>query len=602
MREALLDEVRRSVKSVFPDVDDDWIRSLTLDPPRDPSHGDYSSNVAFRLKDVVRDNPRKIAERLVATLQTDASWGEAEVAGAGFINFRIRPQGMHAFLRDVADPAKRSAMIRDPEFASRVGLFQIEFVSANPTGPMNVVSARAAAFGDACVRLLRATGVDVRSEFYVNDEGNQARIFGESLRVRFVQAAGRDAALAEDAYRGEYVADLGRELLRVVAALDAGSPSAADVVARVRAGEDGTIAALAASCGTSDAKPRDEVVDAVAAALDFARIGINSMVENARASLGRFGVEFDVWFRESSLHRAGPSGTTRVAEAERKLEAGGHVRDEDGARWFVSTAFGDDKDRVIRRSDGLPTYLLGDIAYHLDKAERGFRHVVDVWGPDHHGYIPRLHAATVALGQPPEWLRVLLVQQVNLLRDGQPVKMSKRGGELVTLDELTEEVGKDVARFFFSMRRASTHLDFDLDLAKSESLDNPVYYVQYAHARSRSIFRQPMAERVLARESSADLSLLTTDEEIAMMRVLLLYPETVREAAHALEPHRVVSYLRDVASAYHRFYTSGKQEPTARVLVEDEPLARARLFLVQALADVLREGLDLLGIDALEQM
>jgi arginyl-tRNA synthetase len=327
------------------------------------------------------------------------------------------------------------------------------------------------------------------------------------------------------------------------------------------------------------------------------------MVEAARESLLRFGVRFDNWFRESSLHREEESGENRILQAEKLLNERGHVRKADGAFWFNSSEFGDDKDRVIRRSDGQPTYLLGDAAYHLDKARRGFKKVVDIWGPDHHGYIKRLRAATVALGQPENWLSVLLVQQVNLLRDGKPVKMTKRGGELITLDELLEEVGKDVSRFFFLMRRASAHLDFDLELAKRESLDNPVYYVQYAHARSRSIFRQPMAQKLLVEPAPRpELSRLVGEEEVAMMRVLLQYPETVKEAGKALEPHRLVSYLREVAGAYHRFYTRGKQDAGSRVLVEDEPLARARLFLVGVLADVLHEGLSLLGIDALDKM
>jgi arginyl-tRNA synthetase len=565
MRELLLDEIRRSVKSAYPGVEADLLGRLTLDSPRDPTHGDFATNAAFLLKDVVRENPRRIAETLVGRLAGGLS--DAEVAGPGFINFRIRPGGVHAFLRRLADAGQRSALLADPDLAAELGLTQIEFVSANPTGPMNVVSARAAAYGDACVRLLRATGCQVRAEYYVNDEGNQARLFGASLEARFLQAAGIDAELPEDGYRGEYVADLAREMWR-----SAGSPRGSE--------------AVVAACRN----------------IDFAAGGLDAMISAARRALAAFGVEFDVWFRESALHVAEPGGASRVDEAETRLRERGHLREEDGATWFVSTAFGDDKDRVIRRSGGPPTYLLGDIAYHLDKSRRGFRHVVDVWGPDHHGYIKRLHSATVALGLPDDWLRVVIVQQVNLLRDGEPVKMSKRGGELVTLDELVEEVGADASRFFFLMRRASTHLDFDLELAKRESMENPVYYVQYAHARSRSIFRQPMAARILEGGGEADLALLTAEEEVSMMRTLLQYPQTVRESARALEPHRLVGFLRDVAQTYHRFYTRGRNDPALRVLADDAELARARLFLVGTLADVLREGLQLLGIRAVDHM
>lgn len=602
MRELLLDEVRKSVRSAFPDVGDAVLEKMTLDAPRDPSHGDFATNAAFLLKDLVRENPRRIAERLIASLP--ASWAEAEVAGPGFINFRVRPEGMHAFLERVARPAERAAMLRDAGLARELGRVQIEFVSANPTGPLNVVSARAAAFGDACIRLLRAAGVDASAEYYVNDEGNQARIFGESLRTRFLQRAGRQAELAEDAYRGEYLVDLARDLARVVRGLEARgldpAGAAAELVRRADAGS--TIAQLAAELG-AEGDPSAEAVDAVAARLDFSGLGIASMLGAARDSLAGFGARFDLFFRESALHRAADGGSSRLEEAERALEAAGHVRVEEGAKWFVSTAFGDDKDRVIRRSTGEPTYLLGDVAYHLDKARRGFDRVIDVWGPDHHGYIKRLHSATVALGCAEHWLTVVIVQQVNLLRAGEPVKMSKRGGELVTLDELVEEVGKDVSRFFFLMRKASSHLDFDLELAKAQTLDNPVFYVQYAHARTRSIFRQPMARAALdGAAGTPALSLLAGEEERAMMRVLLQYPEVVKESARALEPHRLVAYLRDVAGAYHRFYTRGKQDASFRVLGDDAGLTRARLFLVGVLADVLRDGLGLLGIDALEEM
>jgi arginyl-tRNA synthetase len=567
MRELLLDEVRKSVRTAFPDVGADLVERVTLENPRDPTHGDFSSNIAFLLKDVIGENPRRIAEKIVASFPGEQALGDASVAGPGFINLRVRPDGVRAFLVRLADAKQRAAMLRDDAAARRVGLLQIEFVSANPTGPMNVVSARAAAHGDACIRLLRSAGVDAKSEYYVNDEGNQAQLFGESLRARFLQAAGLPAELPEDGYRGEYVAQIASALLE---AERAKGGAAFDPAAAARA-------------------------------MDFEKIGVDRMVDAARASLERFGVKFDVWFRESSLHRA-DGGETRVEEAERLLRDAGHLYEKDGATWFASTSFGDDKDRVIRRKEGDPTYLLGDIAYHLDKARRGFDRVVDVWGPDHHGYIARMKAATRALGLPEHWLDIVIVQQVNLLRDGVPVKMSKREGELVTLDEVVGEVGGDVARFFFLMRRASSHLDFDLELAKKESLENPVFYVQYAHARSRSIFRQPMAERIRSGGEAPDLSLLRIEEEVAMMRLLLQYPETIKEAALALEPHRVVAYLREVAGAYHRFYTRGKQEPESRVLVEDERMSRARLALVAVLADVLKEGLSLLGIRALEEM
>lgn len=617
MRQLLLEEVLRAVKTTFPEVGDDILGRVSLDPPRDPSHGDFATNAAFLIKDVVHESPRKIAEALVARIAGEESITEAEVAGPGFINFRVRPAGIQEFLRRLASADERGEMMADPELAAELGRLQIEFVSANPTGPMNVVSARAAAFGDSCIRLLRATGVEAFAEYYVNDEGNQAEIFGDSLRVRLLQAVGRDAELAEDAYRGEYVADLARDFARALAALSAAGKTVDEIMERVAelVKSHGTIADLVSGSSASgssasgpsapegSASPPADVVDAAVERVNFTALGIASMLHTARVSLEEFGVTYDTWFRESTLHHADESGRVRLEDAERLLEEHGHVRTEDGAKWFVSTAFGDDKDRVIRRSDGRPTYLLADVAYHLDKAKRGFDRVIDVWGPDHHGYIKRLKSATQALGQPEGWLEILIVQQVNLLRNGEPVKMSKREGDFVTLDELVREVGKDVSRFFFLMRKPSSHLDFDLELAKKETMENPVFYVQYAHARTRSIFRQPQAKELLSSASGApDLSRLTGDEEVSMMRTLLQYPETVKEAARALEPHRLVAYLREVAGAYHRFYTRGKQDALFRVLVEDADLARARLFLVAVLADVLKEGLELLGIQAVDEM
>ena len=606
MRHLLIEEVRRSIRTAYPAVDEALLEGLSLENPRDASHGDFSSNAAFLLKGALGDHPRAIAQRIVECFE--GPLGEAEVAGPGFINLRVAPGGIRAFLAELADPAKRAKMLRDEDLAHETGRIQLEFVSANPTGPMNVVSARAAAYGDACVRLYRAAGVEAASEYYVNDEGNQARLFGESLRARFLAAGGRDdAPFPEDGYRGAYVAALGESLASALAAREAAgdTPDAAAEFVRRAASGGATIEKVAPLAGEAPegASPSREAVDALADGFDFAALGLRSMVAAAGESLGRFGVDFDRWFPESSLHAPGEGGESRVCEAERVLREREHLAERDGASWFLSTAFGDDKDRVVRRSDGTPTYLLADIAYHLDKARRGFDRVVDILGPDHHGYIRRMEAAAEALGLGKEWLRIHIVQQVNLLRDGEPVRMSKREGEFVTLDELVEEVGTDVSRFFFLMRKASSHLDFDLELAKRESMDNPVFYVQYAHARSRSIFRQPMAQDLLPEPGKTpDLSVLRAEEEVAIMRSLLRYPEIVREAARSMEPHRLVTYIRELAGTYHRFYTRGKQEPKFRVLTEDEPCSRARLFLVGVLADVLRDALGLLGIHAMDEM
>lgn len=522
---------------------------LPLETPRDPAHGDLASNVAMLLAKPAGLPPRQVAERLVAALELgpDVLAG-TEIAGPGFLNFRLAPGALHGVLLEVLD--------RGPAYGeSDLGRglrAQVEYVSANPTGPMNVVSARAAAVGSALVRLLAATGHDVASEFFVNDAGSQVDKLGLSFRARYREARGLPPEMPEDGYLGSYVGELAAEF-----------PAA-----------------------EADAAMADP------AGVRFREWALERMVRWQREDLDRYGIRFDRWFHEADLHREGKLDRT-LAE----LRAAGHVYEKDGAVWFRSTAFGDDEDRVLVRATGEPSYFLADIAYHRDKHERGFRKVIDLWGPDHHAHVARMQAALRALGLPGEFLEVQIVQQVRLLSGGEPVKMSKRAGEFITLRELVDEVGADVAKYFFLMRSTNAHLDFDLDLAKQQKDENPAYYVQYAHARISNVVRYAEQNGIGApADRAAAATLLRAPEELGLLKEMLLFPELVRGAARAREPHRVPAFLARLAEGFHRFYH------VHRVVTADRPLSEARLLLCLGVRQVLRNGLALLGVGAPERM
>jgi len=545
------------------------IAQLELAIPRDPAHGDWTTNLALLLAKDAKTSPRALAESLARAFPRDpALFAGVEIAGPGFLNFRYAP----AFL--AALPAR--VVAGGEGFGRSTGgggcSVLVEYVSANPTGPLNVVSARAAAVGATLVRLLVATGHHAEGEFYVNDAGTQVDLLGASVAARFAERLGVARALPEQGYLGAYIGDLAEGL---------------------RADE-----ARAALERGDDAWFRDQALE--------------RMVEGQRRDLSDYGAEFSRWFRESSLHRAGA-----VQETLAELEARGMIYrarapeawsgdrppgrdDEEGAgeargeaTYLRTHRFGDDVDRVVVRANGAPTYLLPDIAYHRDKHARGFRHAIDLWGPDHHGYIPRMKAALQALGLEPDFLEVMIVQQVNLRSKGAPVKMSKRAGEFVTLRELMDDVGADSAKFFFLMRSTSAHLDFDLDLARTQNDENPAFYVQYAHARIASIVRYG-AERGL----TAGTGSITLDqpEETALVRKLAAFPEVVRGAAAAREPHRLPTYLGELAAEFHRFYHA------CRVISDDAARSRERLLLSEAARIALRNGLALMGVSAPERM
>lgn len=532
--------------------------ALVVEQPKDASHGDMATNAAMVLARPLGRPPRELAEAIQPHLAAHSDFFESvEVAGPGFINFRLAG----SLLRDEV----RAAVAAGPEYGrSNVGQgrpVQVEFVSANPTGPLHVGHGRGAAVGDVLASLLEAAGFAVHREYYINDVGTQMELLGRSTYSRYCQALGRDEPLPEDGYQGAYLADIARQLV------ERDGP--------VHLGED---------------------PEAILPA--FTAFAAESILRGIEADLRDFGVLYDRWFSEQGLFETG-----RVDRALQALEKAGYLYERDGARWFNSSALGDEKDRVVVRETGRPTYLAGDIAYHQEKYERGFEIAIDVWGADHHGHVPRIKAAMKALGRDPEAFHVVLVQFVTLLRGGEPVSMSTRAGEFVTLREVMDEVGRDAARFFFLMRRSDSHLDFDLELAKQQTSENPVYYVQYAHTRICSILREAQAREVAMPDAaSTDLEALRLVEERALMVTLLRYRDLVADAAKAYEPHRLVFYLQELAAQFHQYYNLGNTDPAARVLGPDAAVTAARLVLAQAVRQVLANALELLGVAAPEAM
>ncbi len=550
---------------------------IQVERARDRAHGDYAANTAMVLAKAARKPPRELAEAIRNALPPSTEVAAVEVAGPGFLNFILTPAARLSVIRQAIEEG--AAYGRG--VAGSRGSVLVEFVSANPTGPLHVGHGRGAAFGDALANLLETAGWRVHREYYVNDAGRQMDILALSLWLRYLQAAGREAPFPEKGYRGEYLirhaADLhSREperFIRPAADLAGGLPTD-DPEAYL----DGLVARAREALGAEDYR----------AVQDFA---LEAILDDIRDDLEAFGVSFHSYYSERDL-------ADRIEPAIQRLTGAGHTYEADGALWFRATAFGDDKDRVLRRENGVTTYFAADVAYHLDKVERGFDALIDVWGSDHHGYVPRLRAALEALGAEPSRLEVHLVQFAILYRGGEKLPMSTRAGEFVTLRELRDEVGKDAARFFYAMRRAEQHLDFDLDLAKSRSADNPVYYVQYAHARIHSVFRQ-MEERGLAHDpvrGMDHLHLLVTDHEQAVIDALGRFPEIVEAAAAAREPHQIAQYLRELAAAFHTYY---KAVP---FLVDEPELRDARLSLITALRHVVANGLAILGVYAPERM
>jgi len=544
--------------------------AIVIERPKLAERGDYACNLALQLAKTLKRAPREIAAQLVAALPASQYLEKAEIAGAGFINLFLK----RSFKQQVVNRILATGAAYGTSELGRRRKVQVEFVSANPTGPLHVGHGRGAAYGASLANVLAAAGFDVSREYYVNDAGRQMDILALSTWLRYLEAYGATVAFPANAYQGEYVRDMGRKLRdRHQARFKRDAPTVA--AADEEAALDALIAAAKAALGADY-----EVVHGFA---------LNEQLADCRDDLAGFGVAFDNWYSERSLYDSG-----RVEQAIKMLEDRGHVFTEGGAKWFRSSAFGDEKDRVVQRENGQHTYFASDIAYHLDKYQRGFDLVIDVWGADHHGYIPRVKGALTALGLNAEQLTIALVQFAVLYRGGQKVSMSTRAGEFVTLRELRREVGNDAARFFYVLRKGDQHLDFDLDLAKSQSNDNPVYYVQYAHARVCSLLEQWGGDA--GGLAVADTAALASEQELALLSRLLEYPEAVENAAHDLSPHVIAFYLRELAAGFHSYYNA------TRLLVEDEQLKRARLALAAAVRQVLRNGLALLGVSAPDKM
>jgi len=524
--------------------------AIVVNRPRQEGFGDYATPVAMSLAKSLKKAPRVIAEEIVKALEYDRQLiAEIRIDGPGFINFRLGPGYWQNILAEILQT--REAYGRSNSGAGKK--INLEFVSANPTGPLNIVSARAASIGDVLVNLFQATGADARREYYVNDAGARVRMLGYSVSSRYMALFDIAEPFPEDGYHGDYLKDLAASL-------------------RDEFGD--RLVSL----------PLEERCD------QLTQLALTRLIGAQKEILSKFRVNYDLWFSEQSL-----LDSNRQQEVLSILEQKNLCYEKDNAIWFRSTRFNDEQDRVLIKRDGAPTYFLGDIAYHMDKYRRGFNQLYDLWGPDHHSHIARMEAAMTGLGYPPGSFQVRIIQQVNLLRGGEVVKMSKRAGNIIPMAELVEEVGVDAARYFFLMRKLDTPMDFDIDLAKKQTDENPVYYVQYAHARLCNVFAHAQAKGVALAEDY-DLRLLQAPEEIALLRKLSEFPEIVAKAAQFLEPHRMTLFLQELAAAFHHFYHDH------RVVSEDAALTQARLRLVEGVRLVLANALRLLNISAPEKM
>ena len=557
---------------------------IEVEQTRDSQHGDFASNLAMRLAKAARQSPRKLAEALVHSLPPSPAIAKIEIAGAGFINFFLKDDAYHQEIDKVLEQG--ASYGRSLVGAGR--RVQVEFVSANPTGPLHVAHGRHAAFGASVSNLLDAAGYRVEREYYINDAGRQMDILAVSAWLRYLERCGERFSFPSNAYVGEYLIPVSEQLLAAEGL--SLKHSVADIFKDLPPDEP-------------QGGDKDVYIDALierarslmgeAAYARVLKFTLDGIVGDIREDLAEFGVTFDCWFSERSLSDSGA-----IDRSIETLKKSGHAYIKDGALWFKSTDFGDEKDRVIVRDNGMKTYFASDIAYVLNKLERGFEHLLYIWGADHHGYITRLRAVLIALGGPPESFEVLLVQIVSLFRGGKKAKMSKRSGDYVTLRDLRKEVGNDAARLFYVMRSNDQHLDFDMELAKSRSNENPVYYIQYAHARVCSVFRQ-LKERGLVHDVAqglASLGKLTEPQELALIKRITAYPELIKQCAAQRAPHTLVHYLRDLANDFHTYYSAHQ------FIVEDAGARDARLGLARAAQIVIANGLKLLGVSAPDSM
>lgn len=532
-------------------VTEDQLPDVILEIPKDKANGDYSTNMAMQLTRIARKAPKLIAEELISHFdRSKASIEKIEIAGPGFINFYMN----NSYLTDLI-PAILTAGDKFGE--TTVGnneKIQVEFVSANPTGDLHLGHARGAAVGDSLCNVLAKAGYDVSREYYINDAGNQINNLALSVEARYFQALGMDKPMPEDGYHGEDIIGIGKSLAEEF------GDKFVHMVEKERFNQ-------------------------------FREYGLKYEMEKLKRDLEKFRVTFDVWYSETSLYHNG-----KIDATLEDLRKTGYIYEKDGATWLRSTDFGDDKDRVLIKQDGSYTYLTPDIAYHRDKLERGFEKLINIWGADHHGYIPRMKAAIQALGHNADTLEVEIIQLVHLYKNGEKMKMSKRTGKAVTMRDLVEEVGLDATRYFFAMRSADTHMDFDLDLAVSQSNENPVYYAQYAHARICSILRSA-AEQNLSANQNADFTHIQSEKEFDLLKKLGEFPQAVGEAAQKRMPHRITNYIFELASAFHSFYNAEKVIDT-----DNMEKTNARLGLIKAVQITLKNALALIGVSAPEKM
>jgi arginyl-tRNA synthetase len=565
-------------------VSSDLDPEIRVDNAKDPAHGDYASNLALILAKPCRQSPRKIAEQIIEVLPSNSIFEKVEIAGAGFINFFIHPSARALVIAEALEKGNSFGQ-------SSLGQGQkvlVEFVSANPTGPLHVGHGRGAAFGATLGNVLKAAGYNVDLEYYVNDAGRQMNILAASVWLRYLELAGESVVFPANAYKGDYVFAIAQHVwseyktkyvhswATVIQDLPADEPQGGDKEVYI----DAMISKATVLLGEQGFEL-------------FHRHALNTVLDDIKEDLGAFGVDFDTWFSERSLFENGS-----IEKGIQALKEGGHTFEKEGALWFKATHFGDEKDRVLVRANGQTTYFASDVAYHWNKYDRGYDRVIDIFGADHHGYISRVRSAVTALGHDQTALDVLLVQFAILYRGGERVQMSTRSGSFVTLRELREEVGNDAARFFYVARKPEQHMDFDLDLAKSQSNDNPVYYIQYAHARICSVLKQ-LNERGLSWDKSiglASVHLLDLPHEMALISLMCRYPEIIESAAATCEPHYIAYYLRELANGLHSYYNA------VQLLCEQEQLRYARLCLLAAVRQVISNGLGLLGVSAPESM
>jgi len=582
MKEQLQELLIQSLSALLADgVISELPIQVRLNHTKDKAHGDYATNVALMLAKQAKCAPKVLAEQIIAKLSNSPLIRKTEIAGPGFVNFFLSDASSSAIVTEILTSADDYGL-SDVGMGKRVLL---EFVSANPTGPLHVGHGRGAAYGATIANLMRAVGFEVDNEYYVNDAGRQMDILTVSIFLRYLSIFGEELRFPDNGYQGDYIQDIAKSVV-------------AEYGERWRKSAAGLFEDICKD--EAEGGDKEAHIDALVARSKqllgegyqaVFRVGIDSILGGIKSDLAEFGVDYQQWFSEQSLIDSGlAKGTTDT------LQKTGHIYEKDGALWFKTTDYDDEKDRVVVRDNGIHTYFASDIAYHLEKFDRGYDKVVNIWGADHHGYIARVKASIAALNHDPEKLEILLVQFANLYRGGKKVQMSTRSGSFVTLEELRNEVGNDAARFFYVMRRSEQHMDFDLDLAKAKTNENPVFYIQYAHARICSVLKKADEKEITVNASDADLSLLVEESEKSLLKELSRYKGVVESSALQYEPHQLAYYLKDLASCFHSYYN------TCLFLVDDEPLTQARLALVVASKQVLVNGLSLLGVSAPESM